>query len=111
MKKYTIDYSFGKATLYTPYQYPDVRFCTLGDTCFGLRKSIMKVDILNVEEVELPESTEWNERLEFNGDVYIWREDGSRKMIEPDWAADEDWDYSWAEEVRYISGKIEEEIE
>lgn len=104
MKKYTIDYGFGKATLHTPYQYPDVRFCTLGSTCFGLRKSIMKVDILDVEDVELPEGTEWNERLEFNGDVYIWREDGSRKMIAPDWAADEDWEYAWADDVRYITG-------
>lgn len=109
MKKYTIDYGFGKATLHTPYKYPDVRFSILANTCFGIRKSIIQVVVVDSEDVELPEGTEWNERLEFNGDVYIWREDGSRKMIEPDWAADEEWDYAWAEDVRYISGKIEEE--
>ena len=115
MKKYRIDYGFGIATLYTPYKYPDVRFCTLANTCFGIRKSIAKVEITRSEEVVMPESTEWNERLEFNwnerlefnGDVYIWREDGSRKMIAPDWAADEDWEYAWADDVRYISGKGE----
>lgn len=101
MKKYLIDYGFGKATLYTPYPYPEVRFSILGDTCFGLRKSIMCAVVIREEEV-VETSEEWTERLEFNGDVYIWRKDGARKMIEPDWAADEEWDMSNAESVRYV---------
>ncbi len=93
--KYTIDYGFGTAYLYTPYDCPEKRFYTLADTCFGIRKCIMCCDIVRVEETPCEDF----ERLEFYGDVYVWREDGARKMLEP-WA-DEEFDTDYCEECRY----------
>lgn len=48
--KYTIDYGFGEATLYTPYDAKE-RFYTLAGTCFGIRKSIMHCVILKAEDM------------------------------------------------------------
>jgi hypothetical protein len=95
--KYTIDYGFGVAILYTPHD-PEKRFYTLANTCFGIRKSIAGCDIIKTEDV--PSPNPGCERLEFNGDVYIWREDGARKMLEPEWAADDDWDTDYCEKCR-----------
>lgn len=95
MKKYTIHYGFGKAYLYTPYDCVE-RFYTLANTCFGIRKSIMCCMVLRSEDVECDDF----ERLEFNGDVYIWDEEGRRKMIEP--FEDEEWDDYYCEECKYI---------
>ncbi len=95
--KYTIDYGYGKAILYTPYDCPEKRFYTLADTCFGIRKSIMGCTIIKAET----KACEDFERLEFNGDVYVWNEDGARKMIEPSWAADDDFDTVFCEKCRY----------
>ena len=97
--KYTINYGFGKAILYTPYDAEE-RFYTLANTCFGIRKSIMYCEIIKTEDV----SCEDFERLEFNGDVYVWREDGARKMIEPDFMSDADWDTYYCDEVKYKEG-------
>lgn len=94
MKKYVIDYGFGKAYLYTPYDC-EKRFYTLANTCFGIRKSIMYCNILKTEDVECNDF----ERLEFNGDIYVWDKDGRRKMIEP-WP-DEEWDDYYCEECKY----------
>lgn len=94
--KYTIDYGFGEAILYTPYDAEE-RFYALAGTCFGIRKSIMHCVILKAEDIPCKDF----ERLEFNGDVYIWREDGARKMVAPLWAADEEWNMDYCEEVRY----------
>lgn len=94
--KYYIIYGCGTAVLYTPYD-PNERFLQLADTCFGIRKSIMCVDVCKKEDVACDDF----ERLEFNGDVYIWREDGARKMIAPEWAADDDWDTDYCEECVY----------
>jgi hypothetical protein len=93
--KYTINYGFGKAILYTPYDCPEQRFYTLANTCFGIRKSIMCCNIIAIEDKECEDF----ERLEFNGDVYVWNEDGARKMIEP--YPDEEFDTDWCEECRY----------
>ena len=94
--RYTIDYGFGKAILYTPYD-PEKRFNILASTCFGIRKSIMWCQIIKKEDIPCNDF----ERLEFNGDVYIWREDGARKMIEPEFFADDDWNLDYCEECRY----------
>ena len=91
--KYTIDYGFGRAILYTPHD-PETRFYALASTCFGIRKSIAYCRVLKAEDVPCPAPA--YERLEFNGDVYIWREDGARKMLEP-WP-DEEWDTDYCEE-------------
>lgn len=93
--KYTIDYGFGEATLYTPYDAKE-RFYALANTCFGIRKSIMHCVILKAEDIPCEDF----ERLEFNGDVYVWREDGARKMVAPLWAADKEWDMDYCEMVR-----------
>lgn len=29
---------------------------------------------------------------------YVWREDGARKAIAPEWYADDDWDTSYCDE-------------
>lgn len=94
--KYTIDYGLGEAILYTPYDAKE-RFHALAGTCFGIRKSIMHCVILRAEEIPCEDF----ERLEFNGDVYVWREDGARKMVAPLWAADKEWDMDYCEMVRY----------
>lgn len=74
--KYTIDYGFGEATLYTPYAAKE-RFYALAGTCFGIRKSIMHCVILRAEEIPCEDF----ERLEFNGDVYVWREAVREKIM------------------------------
>lgn len=95
--KYTIDYGFGIAILYTPYDCKS-RFYTLAGTCFGIRKSIEYCNVIKTEDVKCDDF----ERLEFNGDAYVWDKDGRRKMVEPDWAADEDWDDYYCEECKYV---------
>lgn len=99
--KYYVDYGCGTAVLYTPYD-PYDRFLQLASTCFGIRKSIMRVSVYNQFDVPCDDF----ERLEFNGDVYIWREDGARKMIAPDWCADDDWDTDYCEECVYRGKEI-----
>lgn len=95
--RYTINYGAGTAYLYTPYP-PEERFLDLALTCFGIRKSILCVKIVEVRE-DLHCSD--FERLEFGGDVYVWREDGARKMLAPSWAKDDDWDTRLCEECKY----------
>lgn len=94
--KYTIDFGCGTAVLYTPYPCEE-RFYTLADTCFGIRKCITNFEILKTEDIKCDDF----ERLEFNGDAYVWREDGARKMIGVTWVADKDWDTSFCEECCY----------
>ena len=92
--KYKINYGFGTATLYTPHE-PEIRFYSLAGTCFGIRKSIACCCVVGKEDADCDDY----ERLEFNGDVYVWREDGARKMLEP-WPDDE-WDTDFCEECCY----------
>ena len=105
--KYTIDYGYGMAILYTPFE-PKERFYTLASTCFGIRKSIMCCNIMKEEDVECDDF----ERLEFNGDVYVWDELGRRKCLEPEDMADEEWDDTYCEKCRYkkveqVSNKVD----
>lgn len=90
--KYKIDYGYGTAVLYTPYD-PVERFHTLANTCFGIRKCIMGCQIYGKEEKNCPP---YNERLEFYGDVYVWDHQGARKMLAP--YPDEEWDLDLIEE-------------
>lgn len=104
IKKYVINYGFGVATLYSPSDDWENRFLSLAGTCFGIRKSILGVELISRREVA--ESDDYHnkicqdeyERLEFNGDAYIWRKDGARKMISPSIFADDEWDTSYCEE-------------
>lgn len=93
--KYTINYGFGTATLYTTGD-PEARFYKLAGTCFGIRKSIACGIVMKKESVPCPAPD--FERLEFSGDVYVWRVDGARKMLAP-WP-DEEWDTDYCEECR-----------
>ena len=90
--KYKIDYGYGTAVLYTPYD-PEERFYTLANTCFGIRKCIMGCHIYDKAAQSCPP---YNERLEFNGDVYVWNHQGARKMLAP--YPDEEWDLDFIEE-------------
>lgn len=95
IKKYEIDYGFGRATLYTPFENWEQRFRTLAGCCFGIRKSILFVELIKSSQADeeyfskKKERFE-HERLEFNGDIYIWRKDGARKMLAP--FKDKRWD-------------------
>ena len=101
MTKYKIDYGFGIATLYTVATDVEQRFYTLAGTCFGIRKSIAYCYVMQ----RMPDDREDQsvEQLEFNGDCYVWRYDGARKMIEP-WADDE-WDTDYCEECKLMDTK------
>lgn len=95
-KKYTINYGSGIAYLTTcvPFDRVEDRFMNLANTCFGIRKSIMGVIIMDFTRISHSEF----EKLEFGGDAYIWKEDGSRKMILPD--EDENWETYYCKECR-----------
>lgn len=95
MKKYKINYGYGVAYLYTPYKDYEDRFYTLANTCFGIRKCIIHCDLISVEDVYCNDF----ERLEFGGDVYVWREDGARKMLFP--YKQKEWDTFCCDECKY----------
>lgn len=92
--KYIISYGYGIAIFYTPYKDVKNRFMTLANTCFGIRKSILKVDVINSST----DKCDYFEKLVFNDDVYVWREDGARKNLtfDPDneWT---EWDTDYCE--------------
>jgi hypothetical protein len=100
--KYLIDYGPGYAVLYTPHP-PERRFYELASTCFGIRKSIVTFRIIRQDKEPTPRGAQ--ERLEFNGDVYIWREDGARKMLEP--YLDDEWDTEYCEECCWEEGSMD----
>lgn len=105
MKRYTIDYGLERgyriAYLWTPYKDWRKRFYTLAGTCFGIRKSIFCSQLIEKKEVPLPNAyPDENERLEFDGDVYVWRKDGARKMVEPEYFADLEWDTDYCEKCK-----------
>ena len=97
LKRYKINYGFGIAYLDTPYDPVD-RFYKLANTCFGIRKSIMRCSVVDVEDL----MDRGYERLSFDGDSYIWRTDGARKMVTP-WP-DDDWYTDYCEECKHIKG-------
>lgn len=92
--KYKIDYGTGIAFLYTPYDC-EKRFYTLAGVCAGINKRITKFDVLCIYDV----SCEDFERLEFDNDIYVWREDGSRRMIKPFYESS--WDTSYKRRCLY----------
>ena len=84
MNKYTIDYGFGTAILYTPSTDWENRFYHLAEQCFGIRKSIMWAHLIKHEEV-MPKFLLVGEyeRLEHNGDLIVWNEAGEK--IKSEW--------------------------
>lgn len=82
--KYIIDYENGLAELYTPHEDWEERFYALAHQCFGIRKSIGNVVLINKRDVE-PTDIIKNEyeRLEHHQDVIIWDKDGNK--IKSEW--------------------------
>ena len=81
---YNINYTFGKAKLYTPSPDWYERFHELASQCFGIRKSIGLVQLMSVsnESPSDPLPGEY-ERLEHNGDVIVWNAAGEK--IKSEW--------------------------
>ena len=93
LKKYRIDCGYGIAYLVTPYD-PEERFPVLANTCFGLRKTWERCDILDASPVEEDDY----ERLMWGGDEYIWRMDGARRMVTPH--PDKEWDMDYCKKCK-----------
>jgi hypothetical protein len=82
--KYKIDYEHGKAELYTPSLDWEGRFYELASQCFGIRKSLGEVKLLNKEDTKPNyEIVGEYERLEHNGDLIVWDKDGNK--IKSEW--------------------------
>ena len=113
--KYGINYGFGMASFETPFcDEVENRFYTLANQCFGIRKSITNFEITAEYENYTTKPTDYIEKLEFSGDVYIWREDGAMKMLEP-WP-DDDWNTDTCEDCchksfRYLLKKEKSPVE
>ena len=93
LKKYRIDCGYGIVYLVTPYD-PEERFPVLANTCFGLRKTWERCDILDASPVEEDDY----ERLMWGGDEYIWRMDGARRMVTPN--PDKEWDMDYCKKCK-----------
>lgn len=84
MNKYTINYGFGIAILYTPSSEWESRFYCLAEQCFGIRKSIACAILISQKKEEPQDMLPGEyERLEHDGDVIIWN--GSGEKIKSEW--------------------------
>lgn len=83
--KYIIDYQFGIAYLYTSSDEWEERFYHLAKQCFGIRKSIGKLELIRIERDNItnPLENEY-ERLEHNRDVIVWDKEGKKIKSEFD---------------------------
>lgn len=82
--KYIINYGYGIATLYTPYENWEERFCKLANQCFGIRKSICCAELISKSEETYPYPLDGEyERLEHSGDVIVWNAAGEK--IKSEW--------------------------
>ena len=85
MNKYTIDYEYGVARLYTPSEDWENRFDDLASQCFGIRKSIGDVKLIEKEKEQPHDKIYFEyERLEHSGDTIIWNEKGEKIVNEWD---------------------------
>lgn len=84
MNKYTIDYEYGVARLYTPSEDWEDRFYDLAGQCFGIKKSIGNVKLIKKEKEQPHDKIYFEyERLEHSGDTIIWNDKG--KKIKNEW--------------------------
>lgn len=84
INKYTIDYQYGIANLYTPSEKWEDRFYDLADQCFGIRKSIGQVRLISkTEENPKYKLVGEYERIEHNGDLIVWNKKGEK--IKSEW--------------------------
>ena len=84
---YIINYGFGVAYLWTPDQDWESRFVELAGQCFGIRKSITQIKLIDKKSAEPRDLMDGEyERLETSwGDTIIWDKDGNKIKSE--------WDY------------------
>lgn len=88
MKEITINYTYGVATMITPYQGDALQhFYELANQCFGIRKSISDPKVISVNEVERP--TWWREDYyeslkHSGGDIIVWNQSGDKVKSEWD---------------------------
>ena len=84
IKEYIIDYEHGLAKLYTPSDNWEDRFYELASQCFGIRKSLGEVSLIQKNDNEPKHKIENEyERLEHSGDTIIWDKNG--KKIKSEW--------------------------
>lgn len=82
--KYLIDYEYGTAELYTPFEHWFSRFMELAGQCFGIRNSIGKTQLIEETDEQPPYLLQGEyERLCHNGDVIVWDESGNK--IKSEW--------------------------
>ena len=85
MNKYTIDYEYGIATIYTPSEDWENRFYDLASQCFGIRKSTGKLKLIEKEKEQPHDKVYFEyERLEHSDDVIVWNERGEKIINEWD---------------------------
>ena len=89
-RKYSIDYGFGHAELWTDCGEDTVkrRFMQLANQCFGIRKSISGFSLIGSRDERLPKP--WadlpgaTEVLKHSGgDTIVWNDDGEK--IKSEW--------------------------
>lgn len=84
MNKYTINYGYGIAYLYTPSDDWESRFYLLANQCFGIRKSIDEPYLIKAEKCGPKYLLVGEyERLEHDGDTIVWNEAGEK--IKSEW--------------------------
>ena len=82
--KYYINYENGTAELYTPSEHWLERFHELAGQCFGIRKSIGRVKLIEETDEQPPYLLQGeHERLCHHGDVIVWDKDG--RKIKSEW--------------------------
>ena len=82
--KYLIDYEHGIAELYTPSNHWKHRFYELAGQCFGIRKSIGTVRLIEKTDEHPPYLLQGeHERLCHNGDIIVWDDMGNK--IKSEW--------------------------
>lgn len=90
MNRAQINYGFGTATLYGDFDAATVErfFMQHANQCFGIRKSIMRVDVVSIAPCDgLPDP--WNKlagaatMLTHSGDTIVWNADGEK--IKSEW--------------------------
>lgn len=96
--RYTIDYQYGIAHLYTPSPHWLSRFEALAHSCWGLRENIGEIRLLSQCPVEYSQLPYEYERLCADGDEYIWRRDGARRMLRP--FPDIEWNETFCEKCK-----------
>lgn len=80
-----IDYGYGVAELYTPSEHWFRRFIELSSQCFGIRKSVETVKLIEETDEQPPYLLQGeHERLCYSGDLVVWNKEGEKIKSEFD---------------------------